>query len=141
MTAVLSAHRKRIRSKFPKEQRAAQHPCAKRTVLRLRSALFRGVVFEFPFTAAFARRQRRRSRRVELALLCALPMRTSGSSEGLACFFFGTFFFQEKKKVVRSLFKKEISKSHIGAQRKNVLFIHKIFEYEKSYLFHIRKIL
>ena len=84
MTKVLSAHRKSIRSKLPKEQRAAQHPCAKRTVLRLRSALFRGVVFEFPFTAAFARRQRRRSRRVELALLYALSMRTSGSSEG-AC--------------------------------------------------------
>ena len=68
----------------------------------------------------------------------------SGSSEGLANFFFGTFFFLAKKKVVRSPFTKGLlQKSRLlslaESLSKSKLFAIRFFEYEKSYLFHIQK--
>ena len=63
----------------------------------------------------------------------------SGSSEGLANFFFGTFFFLAKKKVVRSpLAKENLSQKALSANKKQSSFSNEFIEYEKSYLFHIQ---
>ncbi|MBQ2989567.1 MAG: hypothetical protein IJD59_10725, partial [Clostridia bacterium] len=61
------------------------------------------------------------------------------SNRRFANFFFATFFFLGKKKVDRSPFVKGkyFLKNPVCLQRKNI-FCYKIFEYEKSYLFHIR---
>ncbi|MBQ2988532.1 MAG: hypothetical protein IJD59_05465, partial [Clostridia bacterium] len=53
---------------------------------------------------------------------------------------FGTFSFKERKSTSFPLIKgKYFVKNPVCLQRKNI-FCYKIFEYEKSYLFHIRSI-
>ena len=65
-----------IRWEFPKERRAAQHPCAERTVLRVAQAFAKSC-------AGFAVRNPRAHRQ---------------SSGMLVCFFFATFFLSNKEK-------------------------------------------
>ncbi|MBR6745317.1 MAG: hypothetical protein IKM00_08900, partial [Clostridia bacterium] len=102
---------------FPKEPRAAQHPCVKRTVLR--------------FAQAFAQS--------EWALRYTIPICTGDQTAGLPTSFLQLFSFWERKKLTVPPYQREIfyKKSCPFTEEKSS-FCFKIFEYEKSYLIHIR---